>query len=146
MRACIADFDTAKSMRQMHKRISTAGTPGYIAPEVWSRTNEEESPYTYSADVYSFGILIFETLTFSRPFETLRGLAIQEQLLDSKKTYENLVSKLTKTQCNQYDPLLRLFSQCCAIDPGERPTVSFLIMALKNIVGERTKSPVASRK
>jgi serine/threonine protein kinase len=84
--------------------------------------------------VYSFGILIFEILTFHRPFDDLRGLAIQEKLLDSKKTYENLLSHLSKDQIQEYDPLLRLFSQCCSLEPTDRPTVSFVIIALKNIL------------
>ena len=121
---------------------------GFIAPEVWARSDKHQGSYTYSADVYSFGILIFEMLSFRRPFEHLRGLAIQEQLLNPKNTYKDLVKDFTKAQLVEYDPLLRLFSQCCSIEPGERPTVNFICMSLKNILGSASsaKSPPVSRK
>lgn len=62
---------------------------------------------------------MFELLSFRRPFEELnRGLLIQEQLADSKKTYQDLIREFSKTQLDAYFPLLQLFSQCCAIDPA----------------------------
>eukprot|EP00522_Entomoneis_paludosa_P012356 CAMPEP_0172453070 /NCGR_PEP_ID=MMETSP1065-20121228/10542_1 /TAXON_ID=265537 /ORGANISM="Amphiprora paludosa, Strain CCMP125" /LENGTH=651 /DNA_ID=CAMNT_0013205233 /DNA_START=196 /DNA_END=2151 /DNA_ORIENTATION=- len=41
-----------------------AGTPRYMAPEVI-----QEQPYGFSADVYSFGILIWQVLALERPFD-----------------------------------------------------------------------------
>jgi len=135
VRLLIGDFDTAKKMKELHNRTSTTGTPGYIPPEIWSIGKGESVGYTFAADIYSFGVIIFETLSFRRPFEELnRGLQIQEQLADSKKTYQDLVKGFSKAQLDAYHPLLLLFSQCCALDPSERPTVSFLIMSLKNII------------
>jgi hypothetical protein len=62
---------------------------------------------------------MFELLSFRRPFEELnRGLLIQEQLADGKKTYQDLIRGFSKTQLDAYFPLLQLFSQCCAIDPS----------------------------
>lgn len=127
-------------MKELKNRISTAGTPGYIAPEVWnlseSTKEHDRGGYTYSSDVYSFGILIFEILSFRRPFESLRGMAIQQQLLDSKKTYADLIGGLSKEQVKLYDPLLRLFSQCSSLEPGERPSPSYIVMLLRNLLVE----------
>lgn len=36
------------------------GTPHYMAPEIW-----KGKPYTYSADVWSMGCLLYEMLTYS---------------------------------------------------------------------------------
>jgi serine/threonine protein kinase len=134
-RLLIGDFDTAKSLKDLNNRSSTAGTPGYIPPEVWSREDGQVS-FSFAADVYSFGVIIFEVLSFRRPFEGLRGLAIQAEMADAKKTYADLVRDFSKAQLDAYHPLLQLFSQCCAIEPGERPTVSFVIMSLKNILAQ----------
>ena len=135
VRLLIGDFDTAKNMKELSNRHSTAGTPGYIAPEVWKR-EDGNVMYTYAADIYSFGILMFETLCFRRPFEGSRGIAIQEQLLDSKKTFQDLTRDFTKAQIDEYHPMLQLFSQCCTVEPGERATISFIIMSLKNIIAQ----------
>lgn len=110
---------------------------------------------------------MFELLSFRRPFEELnRGLLIQEQLADGKKTYQDLIRGFSKTQLDAYFPLLQLFSQCCAIDPSgcccfffffrpfligtpllaERPTVSFLIVSLKNIIVQAGGVQAASPK
>ncbi len=135
------------SSQDLKNRSSTAGTPGYIPPEVWSRENGQVL-YTFAADVYSFGVIIFEVLSFRRPFEGLRGLAIQAEMADAKKTYADLVKGFSKAQLDLYHPLLQLFSQCCAIEPGDRPTVSFAIMSLKNILAQAgftsPRSPTAS--
>ncbi len=136
VRLLIGDFDSAKNMRELSKHASTAGTPGYIPPEIWSRAEGQVS-YTFAADIYSFGIIMFEVLSFRRPFEELRGLAIQAELADGKKTYADLVKTFSKAQLDAYHPLLQLFSQCCAIEPGERPAVAFIIMSLKNMLAQR---------
>ncbi|AMV19845.1 protein kinase domain-containing protein [Planctomyces sp. SH-PL14] len=56
--AKLADFGLANATGSM------AGTPAYLAPEVWVRS-DSVGP---AADVYSFGIMLFEMLTGRRPF------------------------------------------------------------------------------
>lgn len=177
-RVLIGDFDSAKSMRELQKRYSTVGTPGYIAPEVWSHGDrqhlEASSPagamgggggvcYTYAADVYrlgrwwwwwwwwrgagsvswtavltkkarSYGILMFELMSFHRPFDHLRGMAIQEKLMDHAVTLANLREHLTPAQIRDYGPLMSIMEQCIAVDPGDRPTISYLVLTMTDLV------------
>eukprot|EP00253_Pinus_taeda_P010763 PITA_10763 len=56
----VADFGLAKlcGKGDDHISMTTArGTPGYVAPEVWSRGMD---PITDKSDVYSFGMLLLE--------------------------------------------------------------------------------------
>ncbi|PIN02880.1 Serine/threonine protein kinase [Handroanthus impetiginosus] len=62
-RAKIADFGLARSFQEDKSHISTAlaGTLGYMAPEYITY-----GQLTEKADVYSFGVLLFEIVTGSR--------------------------------------------------------------------------------
>jgi serine/threonine protein kinase len=53
----IADFDTAKVVSRSSQAKTTIGTPSYMAPEVFS---SNQQPYDYKADVWSFGMTIYE--------------------------------------------------------------------------------------
>eukprot|EP00253_Pinus_taeda_P003841 PITA_03841 len=56
----VADFGLAKLCGKGDDHISITvprGTPGYVAPEVWSR---DMGPVTGKSDVYSFGMLLLE--------------------------------------------------------------------------------------
>eukprot|EP00253_Pinus_taeda_P020481 PITA_20481 len=56
----VADFGLAKLCGKGDDHISMTtprGTPGYVAPEVWSRGMD---PITDKSDVYSFGMLLLE--------------------------------------------------------------------------------------
>ncbi|KAL6658402.1 hypothetical protein ACP70R_003988 [Stipagrostis hirtigluma subsp. patula] len=62
--AKLADFGLARIVRGTASHVSTqaAGTAGYMAPEIWAGMGA-----TAKADVYSFGVLIIETVTARRP-------------------------------------------------------------------------------
>jgi serine/threonine protein kinase len=56
----VSDFGLAKLCGKGDDHISMTGargTPGYVAPEVWSR---DLGPVTDKSDVYSFGMLLLE--------------------------------------------------------------------------------------
>lgn len=43
--------------------LTKIGTPFYTSPEIWL-----EKPYSTAADLWAFGCLLYEMITFSRPF------------------------------------------------------------------------------
>ncbi|MGQ9535038.1 MAG: UvrD-helicase domain-containing protein [bacterium] len=66
----ITDFGLAKFIKSGSIAASTAGTPIYMAPEVWSGKFSEKS------DVWSIGVILYELVTGTPPFldDNLDGL------------------------------------------------------------------------
>jgi len=65
----IADFGLAKILGEANEFSQSdivVGTIGYLAPEQISQKNKSESQ---SSDIYSLGVILYETLTGTRPFQ-----------------------------------------------------------------------------
>jgi serine/threonine-protein kinase len=107
----LMDFGIAKTQELSLTRAGfTMGTPYYMAPEqVVGRD------VTYLADVYSFGILLFELLTGTRPLsgdtvEQLFALILHEP-----------VDLTPLHTAGVPEPVCRLIGRCVAKAPAERP-------------------------
>jgi serine/threonine protein kinase len=61
MRAIVMDFGVALPAAHTGENVRRGGTPGYLAPE-----QAEGQPVSTAADLYSFGVIIAETLGASR--------------------------------------------------------------------------------
>lgn len=71
----IGDFDQAR-----HGQGATVvGTPGFIAPEVL--LGDGTITYTAAVDVYSLGMILYEIMTFQRPFERLSLVQLSQQVM-----------------------------------------------------------------
>lgn len=63
----IGDFNVAKMSDTAR---TMAGTPGYIAPEVYTAKSDIDATYTGQADIYSFGICLYRLMNdMLFPFE-----------------------------------------------------------------------------
>jgi len=66
----LADFGTSKSVNHIYQRqmhTNGWGTPGYMAPELFDR-----SDYCGKVDVYAFGVMLLELLTQKDPWGFLK--------------------------------------------------------------------------
>jgi serine/threonine protein kinase len=76
----VADFGLARVPRTLSPPITNhpAGTPGYIAPEVWNGT----AGFHAGADIYSLGVVALELLTGGRVASELEKVGIPTALRD----------------------------------------------------------------
>jgi len=110
-RAVLMDFGLAKDERQSGLTTigSVVGTPEYMAPE--QADGQPVGPYT---DLYSLGVVLYETLTGQLPFTGRSALAIIRQHMDTPPPpLENAVPGIAPA-------LGRAIQRCMAKRPSER--------------------------
>lgn len=64
----IADFGLAKTITDEVTQSGVQGTYHWMAPEVF-----ESKPYSLQADIYSYGIIMYEIITESIPYDTYKN-------------------------------------------------------------------------
>ena len=76
----LCDFDTATAIPNVPIRMDTKfGTPNYMPPEQLSGW-----PLDQRADIYSFGVTVYELLTHGKPFEGRTPQEMLQNQLDSR--------------------------------------------------------------
>jgi serine/threonine protein kinase len=116
----IGDFDVSV---QAQAAKTVIGTPGWIAPEVYLASGR----YSTAADVYSYGMVLFELMTLRVPFAEHKRMAIPE--LVQKGVEPAFGVNLPPA----YLPVILLHQRC--IDPTDstRPTAAKLKDMLTSI-------------
>ena len=72
MRAVVTDFGLAYPLAQAtESTVTIVGTPAYMAPEQF-----EGKPVTAAADIYAFGVLLYEMVVGRRPFTGASPIAL----------------------------------------------------------------------
>ncbi|CAG9573961.1 putative protein kinase [Leishmania major strain Friedlin] len=91
------------------------GTPYYLAPEMWQRQS-----YSYKADIWSLGVIMYELLALKKPFQATNLSELMEMV----------------TRQGSFDPLpedryssdmISLVNQMLRVDPSERPSIKDIL-------------------
>ena len=108
----ITDFGLARSISRVTMTRSglLIGSLGYMAPEVINGLKATEK-----SDMFSFGIIAYELLTGSAPFQGETPQALIKAITDGK--FVPLREKLATIPTQ----IAELIGQCLAVDPSERP-------------------------
>ncbi|DBA00609.1 TPA: hypothetical protein N0F65_007738 [Lagenidium giganteum] len=114
----ITDFGLARVKAQIKTMTGNCGTTQWMAPEVLG-----SRPYTEKADVYSFGIVVWEVFTARCPFENLSQIQVALSVLN----HDN--RPRVPESCPRF--FARLMRACWVRDPEQRPSFAHVVQEIE---------------
>lgn len=119
----VADFGLSRVAADLNPMTGGLGTYQWMSPEVMSH-----QPYSYANDVYSFGIVLWETASRALPFAGLNGM--QAAMAVTNHGLRPPIPEGTPS------PLASLMKACWAPTAGSRPTFPQVVDALSTMQQE----------
>jgi NIMA (never in mitosis gene a)-related kinase 2 len=118
----LGDFGISKLLEHGAQAKTVVGTPGYIPPEVLRRSSRDAEPYTTAADIYSFGMILFELLALKAPYS--------EYKWDNDRCDAILSGKIPDLPplSDEYKGWVEVFHRCISHDPAQRPRADQLLL------------------
>lgn len=123
----VCDFGLSKIRHQTYlSSKSSAGTPEYMAPEVL-----RNEPSNEKADVFSFGVVLWELMTVQKPWLGLSALQVMGAVGVQNRSLE----------VPAYVPreVADVIESCFHMDPTARPTFGELLNIFKPLVKSITR-------
>ena len=117
----VTDFGLSRTKQEMgtiankagqNKMTGMAGTFHWMAPEVLT----EDTNYTYKADVYSYGVVLWEIMAREPPFKSLRPHEIIFGV-----TQQQIRPNMDIIPANCPEVYKQIIRQCWHQDPQQRP-------------------------
>ncbi len=119
----IADFGFAR-IKEENATMTRCGTPCWTAPEVI-----RGEKYTEKADVYSFGIIMWEALTRKQPFAGRNFMGVSLDILEGRRP---------QIPPDSPDAFKKMIERCWHAKPDKRPSMEELLGFFTSLIGETT--------
>ncbi|XP_058725416.1 serine/threonine-protein kinase STY8-like isoform X3 [Vicia villosa] len=116
----VADFGVARLQDKSGIMTAETGTYRWMAPEVI-----QHKPYNHKADVFSFGIILWELLTRKLPYEDLSPLQAAVGVV-----HKDLRPEIPR---DAHPKLVELLHWCWHKDPSLRPDFSEILKFLQHM-------------
>uniref|UniRef100_A0A6B2L9Z8 Protein kinase domain-containing protein n=1 Tax=Arcella intermedia TaxID=1963864 RepID=A0A6B2L9Z8_9EUKA len=121
LRAKLADMGLSRIFQPLdgnrNRVMSVVGTPHWTAPEVLNREDYDEK-----ADVWSFGVIIWELITYSKPYE---GKPKRDVIISVKRLQQLEIP----ANCPEF--YRKLMKKCWKEDSTKRPTFHQLRISIQ---------------
>jgi WD40 repeat protein len=125
----ISDFSLARMIEEEETREMTGTNVGLGSPFYMSPEQGKGLPLDSRADIYAFGLILYELLTGKRPFEAESGMEVVIQQVSAK------LPSPKKFVPNLPDALEKIILTALKKDPDERyQSMDELIAALKGLL------------
>ena len=138
-RACLADFGLSTltlNTQGATITITSGGTPSYMAPELLlpKKFNKESAQPTKPADIYAFGMVIFEVLTGTKVFSNWQIFEIVFCVVDGERpTKPDDIQKV-----GLGGGTWELVEDCWIQEPERRPTIEQVLAHLTLVAASST--------
>ena len=123
--AKIGDLGMAKVIKYSQKLTVNPGTTDFMSPE----SQYDEPVYGTPLDVFSFACIVVHLVTQEWPSPTSHFTPDQK----FQKEVERRQKYLEKMTCEETQELAQLVVRCLANEPGERPNIEEVSIAVLNI-------------
>ncbi|XP_021638386.2 serine/threonine-protein kinase CTR1 isoform X2 [Hevea brasiliensis] len=118
----VCDFGLSRSKAKSYLSSKTAaGTPEWMAPEVL-----RNDPSNEKADVYSFGVILWEIMTLQRPWRNLN----QAQVVAAV----GFKGQRLEVPNNVNPSVAALIDVCLTSEPSKRPSFSYIMESLHKLI------------
>ncbi|CAN0084219.1 unnamed protein product [Phaeothamnion confervicola] len=117
---------------EVYQLTGETGSLRYMAPEV-----ARAEPYNEKADVYGFGLILWEMAAMKKPFEGLGRSSFFELVVDDATRMRPPINKKWPK------PFVELLQQCWAADPRQRARLDDVSTRLKAMLGEAEAAAAA---
>eukprot|EP00026_Physarum_polycephalum_P000640 Phypoly_transcript_00641.p1 GENE.Phypoly_transcript_00641~~Phypoly_transcript_00641.p1 ORF type:complete len:1297 (+),score=194.44 Phypoly_transcript_00641:293-4183(+) len=115
----IADFGFSR-IKADNQTMTQCGTVAWTAPEIFDGTH-----YTEKADVYGFGVVLWEIISRRKPWEGIHAMKIVQNVLAGfRPAEERFLSPEVPAN------IKNLMKKCWDQDPIQRPTSDAIVMQL----------------
>jgi len=139
----IADFGLSRLQLKSSQRMSLVGTPGWAAPEVLRREK-----YNKKADIWSYGIIVWEFVTYQKPFEEKGTDSIFESAQhnetpdvtgDCPEFFESLMTKCWRIPASERPSFEEIVNKLLRYQPHESTTIPLQIIT-ENVQEKKKKT------
>ena len=136
----VGDLGLALLCRNDHSIAAQfAGTPRFSAPEQYPEiARSTKHKLTPSADIWSFGVILYEALTESPLFNSNDPVV----LMDKIASFDNSTLQLEESKLVGKSPLFDLVKDCLHQNPAKRPNSKGLLATLTEISTEENEPSI----
>jgi hypothetical protein len=121
----LGDYGESKYMDARNRAKTCVGTNVWIAPEVL--TGKSKTEYSFEADMYSFGMLIYELITWRMPYYECKTFESVSKIINGEKP------TFTTRESTLYENILNIWNSLVETHPEKRLTSAKTFCLLTDI-------------
>jgi serine/threonine protein kinase len=118
-RAIVCDFGLSRTASEV--MTAETGTPHWMAPELFATRGQPTASYDCKADVFSFGVILYELVKQRVPFDDCHILQAGARVLKGERASLDGLP----------DGVKSLISRCWEQKPANRPSMRQVVMDLE---------------
>lgn len=155
-RALVGDFGLTKPMQDRARCAASSGAaannPRWLAPELLTDSELGESHYTTKTDIFAFGMVMFELITWREPFRNTGHWEIINKIGRGERPV--IPARLPGGSDNEIfiqsgvmEEYVQLMNRCWAQNPAQRPEFEEIHpqlekLLVKHVLATREDGPV----